>query len=137
VVVLRGAAENDRLSLSATHTGAFMNMSLQDLHRIAHATMADCPPDAEAGWLACLHDALTETYQRQTETHDPRHALALARLFFCLVAQWNELRGLALARGVPLAATDHDARSVAQWRMVLMSEAELRNSVCAEWHVDD
>jgi hypothetical protein len=111
-------------------------MSLTDLHRIARATMADCPPDAEPGWFACLHDALTETYQRQTETHEPSQALSLARLFFCLVGQWNELRVIALERGVPLAATEQDERSVAQWRMVLMIEAEVMNSLCAEWHVD-
>jgi hypothetical protein len=56
-----------------------MNMSFNDLHRIALATMADCPPDAEAAWLDCLHDALTATYTRHSKswnraTRYPSHA---------------------------------------------------------------
>jgi hypothetical protein len=111
-----------------------MHMSVTDLHRIAHATMADCPPDAEAVWLDCLHDALTETYQRQAEAHEPSQAIPLARLFFCLVAQWNELRVLALQRGSQLPATEQDARSVAEWRTVLLIEAEMGHAVYAAWH---
>ena len=88
------------------------------------------------GWFACLHDALTETYQRQTEAHEPGDALSLARLFFCLVAQWNELREIALHRGVPLDATEQEERSVVEWRTVLMIEAEMVNSLCATWHAD-
>ena len=84
----------------------------------------------------CVHDALTATYTRQLKELEPRAALSLARLFFCLVAQWNALRVIALHRSVPLVTTDHDARSVTQWRTVLLSEAEVMNSLCAEWHVD-
>jgi hypothetical protein len=113
-----------------------MNMSLNDLHRIALATMADCPPDAEAVRLDCLHDALTQTYTRQTQKHEPSAAENLERLFLCLVAQWDELRVLALARGVTLDEAEHGARSVAEWRTVLMIEAEMMNSLCAEWHGD-
>jgi hypothetical protein len=111
-----------------------MSLTLNTLHRIAHAPMAACPPDAEAVWLDCLHDALTETYKQQTEAHDPRDAIPLARLFFCLVAQWDELRVLALFRGVPLAEAEQAARSVAEWRTVLMIEAEVMNTLCGEWH---
>jgi hypothetical protein len=113
-----------------------MSLSLNALHRIARATMADCPPDAEAVWLDCLHDALTETYKRQTEAHEPGDAIPLARLFFCFVSQWNALRMIARQRGVTLDATEQNERSVAEWRTVLMIEAEVMNAICAAWHAD-
>jgi len=82
----------------------------------------------------CLHDTLTETYKRQTEAHDPRDTIPLARLFFCLVGQWDELRVRALSRGVSLDEGEQAARSVAEWRTVLMIEAEVKNAVYAAWH---
>jgi hypothetical protein len=91
-------------------------LSLDALRAIAARPISACTPFVETLWMDILRDALMETHRRKNAGEFTCAAEELDELFARFVAQVEELRVIALARGAQLKPEDAEPLTVDGWR---------------------
>lgn len=102
-----------------------MAIPLKDLHVLALTPVEGCPQGLEPAWLTIILHALVATFRRQCQPHPDDDMDHLDALFCCLAEQWNNMRALALTRGVTLDPAERTELTVDEFRAVCFEAAAL------------